>query len=179
MFHNNYYFYPILKKGIRDFASSLKPHITYQWGLIKYGCSNLRLKMAKKKKEWRVPKWQFTTRALFPSANLMPAWSDHVRWLLEVGQVKWYLIKICGWPTRVCLTHKHANAPPPHPGVASQGCVGGSEDRWVQWEERWVKGGGSACMVWLWKGWGGGENLATVYQAAANPISLWPAFQPY
>lgn len=92
----------------------------------------------KKKKEWRVLKWQPTTRALLPPATLMPAWSDHVWWLLEVRQVKWYLIKICGWLT---LSVSHTNTQTRLPGVASQGCGGGSEDRWVQREERWVKRG--------------------------------------
>lgn len=77
-----------------------------------------------------------------------------------------------------CLSHTQTRKrASPHPGVASQGCIGGSEDRWVQWEERWVKLG--VRHVWFGCERGGGENLATVYQAAANPISLWPAFQPY
>lgn len=53
-----------------------------------------------------------TKSPLYSCHSNAPVQSNHERWLLEVGQVKWYLIKICRWRHCLSHTHKHANAPP-------------------------------------------------------------------
>lgn len=81
-----------------------------------------------------------------------PAWSDHVWWLLEVGQVKWYLIKICRWPT---LSVSHARtrkrASPVSPLKAAVGVRkrGGFKGR---------RGGEKRALQSAWRARGGKKN---------------------
>lgn len=49
----------------------------------------------------------------------------------------------------VCLTR--TNTQTRLPGVASEGCGGGPEKRWVQGEERWGKEGSAVGLAGTWR----------------------------
>lgn len=100
-----------------DWVLSHKYHLF--WSEIEKG-DDVETRISSKQKAVEIT---VRTDDLFTPAALMPskreeqaAWSGHVWWLLEVRQVKWYLIKISRWPTHslsvfhTCThtdTHRH------------------------------------------------------------------------